>query len=132
MSMTYSRLASRSFIIGIRLWPPAINRASLPSRPSRLIACSTLVARSYSKGAGTCMHPPDDVVRTTLLPRTPPGQRPPKRNVETDIGSGREGCPPPPSIGRPGPGSTTTTVLAGLSGAVLGPRVRLVTEHAGV
>ena len=24
MSMTYSRLASRSFIIGSRLWPPAI------------------------------------------------------------------------------------------------------------
>src|SRR3954447_19273015 len=71
MSMTYSRLASRSFIMGIRLWPPAINRASLPSRPSRLIACSTLLARSYSKGAGTCMHPPVDVVRTTLLPRTP-------------------------------------------------------------
>ena len=29
MSMRYSRLASRSFIIGSRLWPPATSRASL-------------------------------------------------------------------------------------------------------
>jgi hypothetical protein len=31
MSMRYSGLASRSFIIGSRLWPPAMMRASSPS-----------------------------------------------------------------------------------------------------
>ena len=67
MSMTYSRLASRSFIIGSRLWPPAISRASGPRRSSSPMACSTLVARSYSKGAGTCMSdlPGTTVTRVT-------------------------------------------------------------------
>src|SRR5215217_3708468 len=54
MSIRCSGAASRSFIIGSRLWPPAMIRASEPSRSSAAIASSTLVARSYSKGAGVC------------------------------------------------------------------------------
>ena len=54
MSIRCSGLASRSFIIGSRLWPPAMMRASEPSRCSDAIAPSTLVARSYSNGAGVC------------------------------------------------------------------------------
>ena len=46
MSTRCSGLASRSFIIGSRLWPPAMTRASGPSRSSDAIAPSTLVARS--------------------------------------------------------------------------------------
>src|SRR5690242_13954373 len=54
MSIRYSGVASRSFIIGIRLWPPAITRA--PScRASAARTPSTLVARSYSNGAGVCI-----------------------------------------------------------------------------
>src|SRR5262245_6726673 len=55
MSMRYSKFASRSFIIGSKLCPPATSRAVLPSRLSSPMACSTLAARSYSNGAGTCM-----------------------------------------------------------------------------
>ena len=55
MSIRYSGLAMRSFIIGSRLCPPATTRASSPSRSSSPMACSTPVARSYSKGPGTCM-----------------------------------------------------------------------------
>ena len=54
MSIRCSGLASRSFIIGSRLCPPAMIRASGPSRSSDAIAPSTLVARSYSNGAGVC------------------------------------------------------------------------------
>ena len=54
MSIRCSGLASRSFIIGSRLWPPAMTRASGPSRWSDAIAPSTLVARSYSNAAGVC------------------------------------------------------------------------------
>ena len=54
MSIRCSGLASRSFIIGSRLWPPAMMRASGPWRSSAAIAPSTLVARSYSNGAGVC------------------------------------------------------------------------------
>ena len=46
MSTTSSGLASRSFIIGSRLWPPAITRASGPRSASSAIAFSTLVARA--------------------------------------------------------------------------------------
>src|SRR3954452_17814013 len=56
MSTRCSGAASRSFIIGSRLWPPAITRASGPSRSSSARASSTLVARSYSNGAGTCIQ----------------------------------------------------------------------------
>ena len=42
MSIRCSGLASRSFIIGSRLWPPAMIRASGPSRCSDAIAPSTL------------------------------------------------------------------------------------------
>src|SRR3954471_10356985 len=58
MSIRCSGVASRSFIIGSRLWPPAMIRASGPRRSSAAIAPSTLVARSYSKGAGVCMSAP--------------------------------------------------------------------------
>ncbi len=54
MSIRCSGFASRSFIIGSRLWPPAMMRASGPSRFRDAIAPSTLVARSYSKAAGVC------------------------------------------------------------------------------
>ena len=54
MSIRCSGFASRSFIIGSRLWPPAITRASGPSLCSDAIAPSTLVARSYSNAAGVC------------------------------------------------------------------------------
>src|SRR5947199_8022774 len=55
MSTRNSGAASRSFIIGRRLCPPATSRASGPSRSRMASASSTLVARSYSNGAGTCM-----------------------------------------------------------------------------
>src|ERR1044071_5258094 len=54
MSMRCSGFASRSFIIGSRLWPPAMIRASGPRRCSAAIASSTLRARWYSNGAGVC------------------------------------------------------------------------------
>jgi hypothetical protein len=53
MSTSTSGWASRSFIIGMRLWPPATTRVSgLLSNDN---AWSTLVARSYSTCEGTCM-----------------------------------------------------------------------------
>ena len=58
MSIRCSGAASRSFIIGSRLCPPAMIRASGPSRSSDAIAPSTLVARSYSNGAGVCNGDP--------------------------------------------------------------------------
>src|SRR3954466_13234072 len=58
MSTRYSGFASRSFIIGSRLCPPAITRASGPCFTSDAIAPSTLSARSYSNGAGVCMSSP--------------------------------------------------------------------------
>src|SRR5215207_3941347 len=54
MSTRCSGAARRSFIIGSRLWPPAMTRPSGPSRWSVSIAPSTVVARSYSNGAGVC------------------------------------------------------------------------------
>src|SRR4051794_31604156 len=58
MSIRTSGLARRSFIIGSRLWPPAMTRASGPWRSSAAIAPSTLVARSYSNGPGVCTSGP--------------------------------------------------------------------------
>src|SRR3954466_12684500 len=58
MSIRCSGVESRSFIIGSRLWPPAMIRASGPRRSRAAIAPSTLVARSYSNGAGVCTGPP--------------------------------------------------------------------------
>ena len=58
MSIRVSGWASRSFIIGIRLWPPASTRDSGPNRASSSSACSTLVALSYSTCDGTCIDPP--------------------------------------------------------------------------
>src|SRR3954447_3184061 len=58
MSIRTSGLARRSFIIGSRLWPPAMTRASGPWRWSAAMAPSTLVARSYSNGPGVCTSGP--------------------------------------------------------------------------
>src|SRR5665213_3140106 len=58
MSIRCSGFASRSFIIGRRLWPPAMMRASGPSLCSDASAPSTLVARSYSNDAGVCKRAP--------------------------------------------------------------------------
>ena len=58
MSIRCSGFASRSFIIGSRLCPPAMTRASGPSLFSDAIAPSTLVARSYSNAAGVCKRAP--------------------------------------------------------------------------
>src|SRR3954447_1156079 len=58
MSMRTSGLARRSFIIGSRLWPPAMTRASGPWRWSAAMAPSTVVARSYSNGPGVCTSGP--------------------------------------------------------------------------
>src|SRR6516165_3815938 len=68
MSIRCSGLASRSFIIGSRLWPPAITRASGPSRFSDAIAPSTLLARSYSNGAGVCTVGPFRVLDGGVRP----------------------------------------------------------------
>src|SRR5215212_6362758 len=54
MSTRCDGVARRSFIIGMRLWPPATTRAPLPRSLSAAMAPSTLVARSYSKAAGVC------------------------------------------------------------------------------
>src|SRR4051812_10576602 len=54
MSTRCSGLASRSFIIGRRLWPPAMMRASGPRRWSAPTASSTLRTRRYSNGPGVC------------------------------------------------------------------------------
>src|SRR3954470_17419744 len=65
MSIRCCGLARRSFIIGSRLWPPAMIRASGPSRSSEAMAPSTLVARSYSNGAGVCNDGSSRALRTT-------------------------------------------------------------------
>src|SRR5581483_7562839 len=56
--------ASRSFIIGIRLWPPASTRVS--GRASSSSAWPTLVARSYSTWEGTCISAAADVLAPDL------------------------------------------------------------------
>src|SRR5437763_4699938 len=56
MSMSISGCASRSFIIGIRLWPPARILAPGAYLASRLSAWPTVAAFSYSTCAGTCTH----------------------------------------------------------------------------
>ena len=57
MSISVSGCASRSFIIGMRLCPPARTLDSGPNLASSMSACSTLDAFSYSTYAGTCMRP---------------------------------------------------------------------------
>src|SRR3954452_3390531 len=54
MSTSSEGCASRSFIIGSRLCPPAITRASSLAF-NVAIAPSRLVARSYSNRAGVCI-----------------------------------------------------------------------------
>src|SRR5215207_6412990 len=54
MSTRTSGAASRNFIIGMRLWPPAIRRAPSPYRSRSSTASPTLPATSYSNRAGTC------------------------------------------------------------------------------
>src|SRR5829696_3914151 len=73
MSIRCSGVASRSFIIGSRLWPPAMTRASAPSRWSASTAPSTLVARSYWNGAGVCTVV---LSRSGALGREPPARGP--------------------------------------------------------
>ena len=46
MSISTLGWARRSFIIGSRLWPPAMNLASSPCWPTRLIASSADSART--------------------------------------------------------------------------------------
>ena len=87
MSISTSGRARRSFIIGSRLWPPATSRASGPCRSSSASAWSTLVARSYSNGAGVCTVPPIVVTARPDVPRPhrrrtpPPGRGRPKRSL---------------------------------------------------
>src|SRR4051794_18110337 len=88
MSTRYSGFASRSFIMGSRLWPPAITRASGPCFTSNAMAPSTLSARSYSNGAGVC---------TRLPGRQPPARLPDvlallvlNRRVRPDHGRARQ------------------------------------------
>src|SRR5665213_1877665 len=86
MSIRYSKLASRSFIIGRRLWPPATSRAELPSRSIKPMASLTVVARWYSNGAGTCMVTPRLVLPAVSVARRQRCQRPPKgmlRSLDT-------------------------------------------------
>ncbi len=54
MSISVSGWTSLSFIIGMRLCPPARIRDSGPNLASNVSACSMLLARSYSTYAGTC------------------------------------------------------------------------------
>jgi hypothetical protein len=51
MSTSTAGSASRSIIIGTRLWPPAMTRASSPASASADTASSQEPARTYSKGA---------------------------------------------------------------------------------
>src|SRR3954471_13771377 len=65
MSIRCCGLPRRRLIIRSGLWPPAMIRASGPSRSSEAMAPSTLVARSYSNGAGVCNDGSFRVLRTT-------------------------------------------------------------------
>jgi hypothetical protein len=58
MSINASGCASRSFIMGSRLCPPATTTDSGPYSASSVSACSTLVALRYWNEAGTCISPP--------------------------------------------------------------------------
>src|SRR6187397_3032010 len=71
MSTRYSGLARRSFIIGSRLWPPAMMRASEPCSCSACSTPSTLVARSYPNGAGVCTRAPFASAGRQALTRLP-------------------------------------------------------------
>src|SRR5580658_1612899 len=64
MSTSSSGWASLSFIIGIRLCPPARTRVS--GRVSNDSACWMLFARSYSTCEGTCMSAAADVLAPHL------------------------------------------------------------------
>src|SRR5665647_858427 len=83
MSTRYSRLASLSFIMGSRLCPPATRRELLPSRSNRPMAWSTLVARWYSNGAGTCMPNSSLLGRSVCVCRRPPRQQTPKGTLSS-------------------------------------------------
>src|SRR5262245_49135159 len=52
MSTTCAGLMSRSFISGMRLWPPERTLASSPSRARRAVASPTVVGAWYWKAAG--------------------------------------------------------------------------------
>ena len=52
MSMMTAGCASRKFIVGTRLWPPARNRASSPCSALSVRACSSEAGAMYLNGAG--------------------------------------------------------------------------------
>src|SRR6516225_7621806 len=80
MSTTCLGWASRSFIIGRRLWPPARSLASSRCRDRSPTASSTLATRWYSKLAGY-MAPP--LLLLGRLDRRPDARR---RQGQIDVG----------------------------------------------
>src|SRR5260370_19534719 len=60
MSIKKPGRARRSFIMGMRLWPPLKSLASSPCCCNRAMASGMLVGRKYSK-AGGIIDPPFDV-----------------------------------------------------------------------
>src|SRR5215472_8353210 len=56
MSIKWLGRASRSFIMGIRLWPPLRILASSPCCCSNAMASGTFLGRRYSKAGGIMFH----------------------------------------------------------------------------
>src|ERR1700743_2906714 len=56
MSIKWLGLASRSFIMGIRLWPPLRILASSPCCCSIATASGRVLGRRYSKAGGIMFH----------------------------------------------------------------------------
>src|ERR1700739_1895513 len=75
MSISTSGCASRSFIMGIKLCPPARTRAAEPYLASSASACSTLVAFSYSTCAGTCTASPSLGTNVGRCPQLAPASK---------------------------------------------------------
>src|SRR5262245_39788765 len=80
--------ASLSFIIGSRLWPPAIGREPSTS-PSRAIASSRLVGRWYSNSAGRIVYIAASLLTLRLSHRLPHALRR-ERHVEVPDPERRE------------------------------------------
>src|SRR5215469_1257730 len=57
ISTRYAGLASRNFIIGIRLWPPLRILASSPYCCRKAIASGMVFGRRYSKAGGIILYP---------------------------------------------------------------------------
>src|SRR6266699_5295799 len=103
MSTSVSGWARRSFIIGIRLCPPASTLASGPNLASSASAWSTLVAFSYSTYAGTCMRPP----LSSIAPRV----QCTRRRRQGQAGRGSFTCAKARSPGPPGPSAARNCVI---------------------